>query len=459
MIEAIEAKGCLIRECSLPGETRKDNVFPAHPNGIPVSRNRWLIVYATRGWRCVDDDLSIVYQLREKNPDGPVIVEGFLSQARDDWDPFGDGSRYPLQHGHPVAFGVPKDAVIGGRKPPNHNLFVIKWRRKAPGKIDPESGLVERDYDLWHKTQGVDWVQVRLAADENDIEIVQAAKPLRQRGFEDGKQFCSHKSAEWINQSFVQAIPLNHDATEWVDVNHFDRGRISPLKYKYNLDSKLYEWQDSGDLTDDGKWNQIEASIARNGGKWLICSRSQNRRTGEQATGWYKLEDPFAELPAPVFCHDPATSSPRTLYTFADGGLRMFTGDQEISPYKLGRNPLYCWDMDRDHFTSASPRVVFDAVDRGLLPAETAPTVDMCKLLPHTGGREQFILWRVRTRNVMHKYTDLEEGRKVASAYGFPPIREEWKEPHGIYYGIIKYDRDYPGAWEFGDRSAPSGGE
>ena len=50
----IEPEGFLIRDCGLPGETRADDVVPAHPNGIPVSRNRWLLVYATRklhaGW-------------------------------------------------------------------------------------------------------------------------------------------------------------------------------------------------------------------------------------------------------------------------------------------------------------------------------------------------------------------------------------------------------------------------
>lgn len=63
-IESIEHKGMLIYECGIPGETRKEDVFPAHPNGIPVSKNRWLLVYATRSYRGNDDDNSIIYQLR-----------------------------------------------------------------------------------------------------------------------------------------------------------------------------------------------------------------------------------------------------------------------------------------------------------------------------------------------------------------------------------------------------------
>src|SRR5207244_9424284 len=71
-IEKIEPCGVLVRDCTLPGETRADNVTPAHPNGIQVSKNRWLMMYATRGFRGVDDDLSIIYQLRADSFEGPV---------------------------------------------------------------------------------------------------------------------------------------------------------------------------------------------------------------------------------------------------------------------------------------------------------------------------------------------------------------------------------------------------
>ena len=45
MIERITQMGILIGECSLPGETKADDVFPAHPNGIQVSKDRWLLLY------------------------------------------------------------------------------------------------------------------------------------------------------------------------------------------------------------------------------------------------------------------------------------------------------------------------------------------------------------------------------------------------------------------------------
>src|SRR5205809_4515291 len=127
-IESIEPLGMLVKECALPGETRADDVVPAHPNGLQVARDRWLLVYATRGFRGVDDDRSVVYQLRRGGPDGAVVKEGFLARTRIDWDPFGEGKSLVKQHGHPVAFGVPKGARIDGKPAPHGNVFIAKWR-------------------------------------------------------------------------------------------------------------------------------------------------------------------------------------------------------------------------------------------------------------------------------------------------------------------------------------------
>ena len=91
MIERIEPKGFLVHECGLAGETRADDVFPGHPNGIPASRNTWLLIYATRGWRGVDDDRSIVYQLRRGGPAGKLVKEGMVRATDNEWQPYGDG--------------------------------------------------------------------------------------------------------------------------------------------------------------------------------------------------------------------------------------------------------------------------------------------------------------------------------------------------------------------------------
>jgi hypothetical protein len=108
MLAGIEIAGKLIHECTLAGERRTDDVFPAHPNGLQASARTWLLLYATRGWRAVDDDRSIVYQIRRGAADGALIKEGVLAQSIDDWDPLGDGTPVARQHGHPVLFGVPR---------------------------------------------------------------------------------------------------------------------------------------------------------------------------------------------------------------------------------------------------------------------------------------------------------------------------------------------------------------
>ena len=117
-IERIDHLGKLIEECGLEGERRSDQVVPAHPSGIQLSENRWLILYATRMFRGTDDDTSIIYQIRENTPDGRLIKEGMIQPSITDWDALGDGRRFVKQHGHPSVFGVPKGAEIGGRQAP-----------------------------------------------------------------------------------------------------------------------------------------------------------------------------------------------------------------------------------------------------------------------------------------------------------------------------------------------------
>src|SRR5687767_5372932 len=118
-IERIEHKGMLIADSTVAGERRADGSVPAHPNGIRVSRTRWLILYATRSFRGVDDDRSILWQLRDRSPAGPLLSEGPFATSVNDWDPLGDGRPCVKQHGHPVAFGVPKGALIGGQPAPH----------------------------------------------------------------------------------------------------------------------------------------------------------------------------------------------------------------------------------------------------------------------------------------------------------------------------------------------------
>ena len=136
----IEPLGPLVRCCSLPGESAEDGMFPAHPSGIQLARDRFLVLYSTRGVRCHDDDGSIVYQVRAQGFDGPVLHEGFLARRIEDWDPFRDGSAYVKLLRHPVAFGVPKGALVDGALAANANLFGACWSVQAPGTIDRTTG-------------------------------------------------------------------------------------------------------------------------------------------------------------------------------------------------------------------------------------------------------------------------------------------------------------------------------
>jgi hypothetical protein len=424
----------LFREPNLDGERRADDVFPAHANGIPLSRDRWLILCSTRGWQGVDDERSIIYQVREGAPNGRVLREGWIARSIPDWDPLGRGDRLHKEHGHPVAFGVPKGALIGGRPAPHANLFVVKWRVigkrvGADGRMEHPSGIKATRYG-----QGVEWLQCRLNNAGDDLDLLQPAAPLRQQGFEMGARFCPH-DVEWMNQTFVPAVPFNADATEWADVNHFDRGRIAPLKYRFNPKLGLYEWVECGPLVGNAPMNLMEASLARDGDSWVVAARSDE---GLGAIRWMRTADPFHGLPEPV-AGDLAPKSPLCVFTGPDGILRLITGDPSVSPHRNARDPLYLWEVEvATGFRCVDRRVVFDSVAAGLpIRKESVPRVDMGKLLPHMGGRVQHLLHRVRTKSINH------------AANTKAVITPEEKACSGVYHATVTYDRDLPPAWTF----------
>ena len=441
-IQSIEHCGKLIHECTLPGETRADEVFPAHPNGIQVSRDRFLIVYATRGFRGTDDDLSIVGQLRKGAYDGPVIWEIMLSKSIDDWDPFGDGSRFVRQHGHPVAFGVPKGALISGRPAPSANVFAVKWRLCAR-YVDPASGLMAAHgdrTDLKGDTQTVEWMQVRLNDAEDDLETIQPVEPLRQKGYEDGQRFCS-ADVRWMNQSFTQAVPFKSDGTEWADVNHFDDARIAALKYQFDPATGRYRWTQTGPLwggTSSESGGLFEASLAPYGERWVVSAR----RSSEGTTAWMVLGNLSGEVPRVVCPAEPANCAPLTAYAGPDGAIRLLSGDPKVSPYGNGRDPLYIWDIDPDDgFTASNRRVVYDCVEADVgIPREQVPRVDMAKLLPHSGGPTQYLVHRLRSKAT-------NDPKKTGQ-----PITQPEKDASGIYYAKVHYAESLPGTWEFAEK-------
>ncbi len=438
-IERIGHKGPLISDCSLAGETRRDDTVPAHPNGIQVSRDRWLIVYATRRFRGVDDDASIAFQLRKEAPDGDLIKEAMLVHSHDEWDPLGDGSRHVKQHGHPVAFGVPRGARIGGKPAPSANVFVLKWRQVAR-VLDHERSYLEHSSvhpELRARTQSVEWLQFRLNEQEDDIEILKPASRLRERGYEEGSAFCGAPEARSMNQTFTQAVPFNRDCTQWADCNHFD-GRVAALKYDFNSHLGLYEWVETGPYLFEPERPVSEASLASWGTDWVVAAR---RGGGRRGVAWVRTQDPFTETSTPVTPAAPQSRAPLTAYSCPDGVLRLFTGDETISPHGKSRDPLYCWDIDPDRdFTSSRRRVIYDSVDAGLpIRPVSSPKIDMCKLFPHY-RETQYLLHRVSVRAFNHPYLGSPE---------IPIINEEEKASCGIHCAKITYGESFPSPWEF----------
>ena len=312
--------------------------------------------------------------------------------------------------------------------------------------------LRARTPDLSARTQGVEWVQLRLNDAEDDIEIVQPAQPLRQRGYEEGDAFCSaavgtmagrsrtdgarHGASpiRQMNQSFVQAVPFNADASEWADVNHFDGGQLAALKYRYNAQRGVYEWVETGPLIEE---QLFEASLAR---IIEVPGPSAAGRSGGGSIGWFRTEDPFGTVPAAARPASPVNSSPLTAYTYADGqagacsrgtarshrmastAIRSTCGTLTPTTALRRRSGAQC-------STSLPPgcRSRWKAVPPAIWPSS-------CRT---PGGKEQIIVYRVRS------------GMNNDPSHRGAVITPTEKETGGIYYAAVQYAESYPGVWQF----------
>jgi len=56
IIKSIVHLGKFIDDTRVPGERRQDGIAPAHGNGVQLSRNRFLTLVSTLGFRGVDDN-------------------------------------------------------------------------------------------------------------------------------------------------------------------------------------------------------------------------------------------------------------------------------------------------------------------------------------------------------------------------------------------------------------------
>jgi len=454
MIQSIDYNGLLVADTTLAGHGRDMGIMPMHPNAIQVSQNRFLVFNGTFSLRGTDDQRSILVQIRKDSYDGPVIRERVLAHSVDDWDALGDGRQFVRQHGHPVAFGVPKGALINGQRVAHENVFVIKWRVVAR-IYDEENGYLlshHRHPELRRQTQAVEWMQVRLNDSEDDLEILQPPSRFRQKGYEDGEQFCERGELLLINQSFVQAVPFNEDCSQWVDVDHFNfsdhsfasGGVIAPIKHQFNEQTGLYEWVETGPVIGPGPEGGIgEASIVPYNDTWVIFSRCW--APGQVAA--MRCDDPFAQAPAIHLIKDIDNNGPITAYQFPDGMVRLFSGDKTRSPHDAARNPLYLFDIDVDQgFAIGNVHTPLDTLAEDLpfpiiYQPQPGPVIDMAKLLPHTGGREQLIACRVRTNGLLA--LDPEYYCRLHR-----PTSAEI-DACGIHYMQVKYDDELPAIWMF----------
>lgn len=438
MIESISHLGEYHHGCPLPGETRTDGVYPGHFNGIQVGRDRFLMVYATRGFRGVDEDRSIVYQLRAGGYDGPVIREGFVARAADDWDVLGDGVKHPRYYGSPVVFGVPRGAVSDGKPAASGNCFAI-MARCNPRQLRNDGTLmsVPAADPKFFASLHTAWGQYRLNDAEDDLEVVMPWQPLVPRGGESYRDALG-ADAETFNVPMVEPVPLDESFTRWamcINVGCLKQERLRMVMLTWDPASGRYAWTQTGPEFGAGL---TEACVLPWGGDWLIAARAH----GRPHAAWFRTQDLLGGMPEPVYPEHPRLVGPHTMYRRVDGAVVVFGAPIDVD--EGARNPLCMWELDPDNgFACNEPTVVCNVREKGLL--DSLPHAEMAKLLPHTGGDTQLIVHRVRTR-----YT------RDATRLG-RVIRPDEMTVCGQYYARIQYDRAYPARWRFADDASQMG--
>lgn len=441
----IQYKGPLISDTCIPGEKKSEGITPEISSCVQVSKDTWLVLFGTCDPRGHDTSRSIFYQIRKNGPDGQVIKEGIIEKARSGWDPLGMGHDLWKANAIPKIFGVPKGALRNGKPIPSANHFVIKWFTRAGMEIDgllvnpwhPDewpSDVKIMDYDT--SCQSLEWMQVRLNDKEDDIEIISSTKQLRQKGYEHGPTLSSiapsSESNTWVrmHHGFGNAAPYNEDCSEWIEVCQFE-DKMAAIRYTFNPDCGLYEWTETGKTLQRPGMDWSEASINRINSEWIISIRAYNQ---EGQTAWYKTSDPFESFGESTDVK--SAYAPRISYVCADGTLRLFGSEKDLSPDARGRNPLYCYDVDPTDFSYSNRQVVLDCRKEGL-PFYT-PFADHAMLYPYAGGKKQIISFRVITRKQTCRQAD------------DPKVTEEELEKSGVHYSELVYDREYPQPWEFG---------
>ena len=186
-----------------------------------------------------------------------------------------------------------------------------------------------------------------------------------------------------------------------------------------------------------------EPSVVPYKDSWIVSARLWHKPENPMggAVVWMNTDLPFEEISGPVFPSEPVSRSPSTVFTCADGRIRLMTNDKTVSPYpRHNRNPLYIWDIDPENgFLPTARHVVFDSSEKKMpIRENTGPVVDQGKVLPHAGGDTQIVAHRLRTNSRLHQYGDIAT------------INEEERVVSGIYYSTLRYEQEYPALWSFG---------
>lgn len=441
----------LVRSVQRPGETRADKAVPSHPNAMRLSRDVWMILFGTRMFTGTDDDRSIYCQLRRGQVDGPLIRERVLALEGGNWASLGRDDIRKVQ-GTPTGFGVPKGAYFNGRPAPNANVFMVKWYtypklRLGGRNVDPKTVNDRKqapDAKLLQELAGqvhLESLQFRLNDAEDDIEILQEARMLRQRGFEDAKFPCEHAFS--MNHSMMPPKPVDANCERWMELDQFGNRifdcRLAAVLFQFNRDKTLYEWVKTGPLSPmikGGDFAPIESSLNRIGDDWIICARCYG---GQGQTIWFRVKDPLNKWSEPIVRDEPGDHAHKTASVCADGVLRVFAHDRAASPRNEHRHPLYCWDVNLDDFTVFNRRLVFDAHEMGL-PLKY-PFVDCPKVLP-AGGGKQFLGFRVLTPLKWH----------IIPNYPAALTSAEF-DVLGGHVAEMKYDGPVPDEWDFGQET------
>ena len=209
----LDYRGKLVHRFRTAGEAGTDGVFPRHVGGLQLSRDRFLLLLTSGGWRGSDDNRGTLYQIRAGGYDGELLREGVLRATTDDWHARTDGRVYSRQTISPLGFGVPAGALIDGQVPAHAGLFTFMWTRVAR-PLDPDTGwlaleTIEEGRNRLDATALVEWTQLRFDPATDAFAPVVAMQPLRQKGYGLGYTCCERAEIRRVITGMVNPVPID----------------------------------------------------------------------------------------------------------------------------------------------------------------------------------------------------------------------------------------------------------